>query len=178
MSDVRFSCAHCQQHLECDDAWCGNVIACPACGQEIQVPHFVVFAGGDQPRLPAALPAGSRPMPRKTRSSPEAYSRAYGLYSESDWNQAASACKPASPRRYNLGIIVIVSLVALSLAFGGSGLVIIALVLGSAIGAGALLEDSDDFLHVTSRVLLTLILLAAVAVGVLFVGCGGSCNDL
>jgi len=37
-TDVRFDCPHCQQHFEAASDMAGEVLACPTCGQNIQVP--------------------------------------------------------------------------------------------------------------------------------------------
>lgn len=38
MSDVKFSCPRCDQHIVCDDALSGSTPTCPACGLGIIVP--------------------------------------------------------------------------------------------------------------------------------------------
>jgi hypothetical protein len=38
MSDFRFSCPFCQQHLACENGNRGTTILCPACKAEIKVP--------------------------------------------------------------------------------------------------------------------------------------------
>jgi len=38
MSDFKFNCPHCQQHLQCDVGFSGRQIQCPACSQLIRVP--------------------------------------------------------------------------------------------------------------------------------------------
>jgi hypothetical protein len=178
MSDVRFICSECQQHLACDDAWCGNVIACPACGKQIQVPHFVVFARGEQTSPPAAAPPTPPLVVRATRSEPSAWSRAYGLYSEADWDQRSTATRPMPALRYILGILAVVGIVGLTLTFGSPGLVAAVVLIGAAFGAAGLLDESGGFLRAAARIFLVLVAFAAIAVGVLFVGCAGACNNL
>lgn len=38
MSDFKFSCPNCDQHLNVDDGWVGHQIACPGCQSQITVP--------------------------------------------------------------------------------------------------------------------------------------------
>jgi hypothetical protein len=38
MSDFKFSCPHCDQHLQCDDRLGGKQIQCPACNHLIVIP--------------------------------------------------------------------------------------------------------------------------------------------
>lgn len=39
MSDLKFSCPSCGQHVQCDIAHAGENIPCPSCAQLIRVPH-------------------------------------------------------------------------------------------------------------------------------------------
>src|SRR5215472_17986515 len=50
MSDLKFSCPSCGQHVQCDIAHAGENIPCPSCAQLIRVPEK-----GDV--VPAKLPA-------------------------------------------------------------------------------------------------------------------------
>jgi DNA-directed RNA polymerase subunit RPC12/RpoP len=38
MSDFKFECPHCQQHLQCDEQFSGRQIQCPKCGHLIRIP--------------------------------------------------------------------------------------------------------------------------------------------
>ena len=38
MSEFKFSCPHCDQHLQCDDRLGGKQIQCPACKHLIVIP--------------------------------------------------------------------------------------------------------------------------------------------
>jgi DNA-directed RNA polymerase subunit RPC12/RpoP len=38
MSEYKFSCPRCAQHLSCDEAICGRQIQCPACNHLITIP--------------------------------------------------------------------------------------------------------------------------------------------
>lgn len=38
MSDFKFSCSHCDQHLQCDERLGGKQIQCPACKHLIVIP--------------------------------------------------------------------------------------------------------------------------------------------
>lgn len=39
MADFTFPCPHCQQHIQCDDAWSGHQIQCPLCQKTLVVPQ-------------------------------------------------------------------------------------------------------------------------------------------
>lgn len=38
MSDLKFSCPRCEQHLQCDEQFSGREIQCPACNHLIRIP--------------------------------------------------------------------------------------------------------------------------------------------
>lgn len=38
MSDLKFSCPHCEQHVLCDDSYGGHQIQCPTCQRQITIP--------------------------------------------------------------------------------------------------------------------------------------------
>lgn len=38
MSEFKFSCPHCEQHLQCDERLGGRQIQCPACHHLITIP--------------------------------------------------------------------------------------------------------------------------------------------
>jgi len=38
MGDFKFSCPHCNQHLQCEDKFSGRQIQCPACNHLIRIP--------------------------------------------------------------------------------------------------------------------------------------------
>jgi len=38
MSEFKFACPHCQQHLQCDEQFSGREIQCPTCHVFIRIP--------------------------------------------------------------------------------------------------------------------------------------------
>ncbi len=38
MADLKFTCSHCGQEIECDELWSGHEIKCPTCQNELTVP--------------------------------------------------------------------------------------------------------------------------------------------
>jgi DNA-directed RNA polymerase subunit RPC12/RpoP len=59
MADMKFSCSHCGQQIECDELWSGHEIQCPTCHGQLMVPpkpdappHVTLAsAKPNQPRL-------------------------------------------------------------------------------------------------------------------------------
>lgn len=39
MSEFKFECPHCKQHLACDEAHSGRQIQCPGCNTLIRIPN-------------------------------------------------------------------------------------------------------------------------------------------
>jgi len=63
MSDIKFACPHCQQHIQCEPGYAGMQINCPACGGNMLVP-------GQAPVRAAAPAATARPAPVATPPVP------------------------------------------------------------------------------------------------------------
>jgi hypothetical protein len=61
MSDFKFACPQCQQHIACGPEYFGRQIACPACGGQMQVPNPNPPAPSTPlvPRPPAPPQAGA-----------------------------------------------------------------------------------------------------------------------
>lgn len=72
MSDIRFACPFCTQHIACDRSYSGNPIDCPSCGARITVPRSIEIVS-DRTPIPVALPA-----PRE---------RDLGLWTEDAWRE-------------------------------------------------------------------------------------------
>jgi DNA-directed RNA polymerase subunit RPC12/RpoP len=89
MSDIRFACFHCAQHIACDPSYAGNAIDCPACGTRIIVPknlHLTELGGPMTVALPAS--SGENDGGIWTEEAWEEHvRRAPGLYSIDDSRQ-------------------------------------------------------------------------------------------
>jgi DNA-directed RNA polymerase subunit RPC12/RpoP len=83
MADIKFSCAHCGQHISCDEQWSGHQIQCPACQNGLLVPHLPPPAATLAPAAPAPvsqpaapnrprLAAGATQVARSTAPAPAA----------------------------------------------------------------------------------------------------------
>ena len=64
MSDFKFSCPQCQQHIRCDALYAGNQITCPSCRNAIIVPQPPRVV--DAPMAPAVAP----PLPPPRVAAP------------------------------------------------------------------------------------------------------------
>jgi DNA-directed RNA polymerase subunit RPC12/RpoP len=68
MSDIKFACPQCQQHIQCEEGYGGMEIACPACSTRIIVPR-PVGAPAIAPAPAMAPPPVPPPAPALARSS-------------------------------------------------------------------------------------------------------------
>jgi hypothetical protein len=68
MSEFKFSCPNCGQHIAADEGWSGASIQCPKCASPIVVPRLAVAAPVAAPPAPMA-PAAAAP-PRVVLASP------------------------------------------------------------------------------------------------------------
>jgi len=93
MSEFKFACPHCQQHMTVDDSWIGHAIACPGCQNQITVPA----------PLNAPTPVAAAP-PQPGPESP----------------QASGAMRPESPSGGGGKTLVIAAIVGV-LAVAGAG---------------------------------------------------------
>jgi hypothetical protein len=60
MAEMKFSCPHCGQNVDCDERWSGQQLPCPACRGLMVIPQFQTAA---TPSAPAPTAAQPRPRP-------------------------------------------------------------------------------------------------------------------
>jgi hypothetical protein len=70
MSDIKFSCPSCQQHIQCEQGYAGMEIACPACHAKMVVPGAV-----SAPALGLRMSAAAPPPPPAPPPAPAATGR-------------------------------------------------------------------------------------------------------
>jgi hypothetical protein len=80
MSDIRFACPYCSQHIACDAGYADLAIDCPACGNSMVVPRLTA-ADSTQPRM---VLVASTVTPKHIPSVPVQISRAW---TEREWAQ-------------------------------------------------------------------------------------------
>ena len=61
MSEIKFACPHCRQHIACDGDYVDMCIVCPSCGKPMVVP---VLSATDAAH-PDLLMVASTPTPRR-----------------------------------------------------------------------------------------------------------------
>jgi hypothetical protein len=74
MNAHKFSCPHCQQHLQCEEQFAGREIQCPACQHLIRIPPIPGKTVDYQPEVgktwatyvsPSHVPTVKGPSPKK-----------------------------------------------------------------------------------------------------------------
>lgn len=73
MSDFKFSCAHCGQHITADEAWAGRQTKCPGCQGDIIIPSVPTTAVPPPvlpPQLAIAAQRTASPPPLPSGGSP------------------------------------------------------------------------------------------------------------
>lgn len=63
MSEIKFACAYCSQHILCDEIFCGERTKCPGCGKELFVPPRAAFIPTRSGNLSLSLPVASKERP-------------------------------------------------------------------------------------------------------------------
>jgi hypothetical protein len=79
MNEIKFACPHCQQHIACDEGYCGHPIACPACQGAMVVPKLAAFGFGATTALSLAVPVATL-VPRPESNDPD-------VWTEKEWNR-------------------------------------------------------------------------------------------
>ena len=73
MSEFKFTCPNCDQHIAADEGWSGAHIQCPKCQSQIVVPRMAVAALATAPPSPAiSAPASPTPAPAPPLAPPVA----------------------------------------------------------------------------------------------------------
>jgi hypothetical protein len=64
MSDFKFNCPHCSQHLEAPEELLGQAIQCPSCNGPIRLPEPKRVEMPNPPTIPRNAPLVATPQPR------------------------------------------------------------------------------------------------------------------
>lgn len=172
MSEIRFACPLCSQHLACDDIYCRERINCPSCKAELLVPGQAAFA------MPSGAPVMASPVsPKQPPPIPTA-----GTASLSGSNLGQRDSRSVSAGTWRMlpfwVLLFLPFLLAVVIPKQRNGLrTIESLFVFCAIAAGfylAAVQKKTDVGIALKGILYTLAMLlvfVVVGVGVLFVGC-------
>jgi DNA-directed RNA polymerase subunit RPC12/RpoP len=71
MSEYKYACPVCGQHMRCDSSQAGTVMECPTCFQKITAPQAPA-AGDSQKFVLTGTKVGERPLPKAATETPAA----------------------------------------------------------------------------------------------------------
>ena len=71
MSEYKYACPVCGQHIKCDSSQAGTMMECPTCFQKITAPQAPA-AGDDQKFVLTGTKVGERPLPKAATETPSA----------------------------------------------------------------------------------------------------------
>ncbi len=77
MSEFKYACPVCGQHMKCDSSQAGSVMECPTCFQKITVPQAP--ASDDPKFIITGIKKGERPPPKIPEANPYALPQAKGF---------------------------------------------------------------------------------------------------
>src|SRR5215469_11577605 len=80
MSEIRFACPHCGQHIACDRDYADTSIVCPSCDRPMEVPRL----SATQAPHPELLVVASPPRPKGRLSS---RIPTIDLWTEAEWDE-------------------------------------------------------------------------------------------
>ena|SRR6267143_1895178 len=174
MSEVKFSCPFCQQHVVCDESYCGARLDCPGCNQPIYVPGKSAFAPVATGKLTLSLPVAAKAAGAAPSAVP------LDLWTEQEWERHTAEVTGESPYRTGLWLFLLLApfpLALLLLSRGASPKLVGLCFIPFALGGGVLLArtwaETPLKLMWGSLVSSLLMLVAYVAIAglVIMVGC-------
>jgi hypothetical protein len=180
MNEIKFACPQCQQHIACSEEYADMIIVCPDCSQPMVVP---VLTARQAARTEMCMVA-SKPTSKRTIQSrvPQ-----LAPWTERDWEDNFQAVTGESAARTPYWLVSIFGTIILTamLRAGGAAWIWITfeLIAGTALSvylmikggsfAGGYASAGETFGRIWLTALLLVLGLPVIALGLLFVGCGG-----
>ncbi|MFO1512806.1 MAG: hypothetical protein U1F83_07840 [Verrucomicrobiota bacterium] len=175
MSDIKFACPHCRQHIACDGGYASLDIECPSCGGAVVVPRL----SGSDAVHPETVIVASAPSPKPP---PIPLASTGGVWTTADWerhyDEVAGTGPGHSPSWLLAAFGTLIVAAVLRANQANLWLIMVILVIGAVI-AGFLAarnkaegdETGYQILKVLAYVGGAIVLLPLVALGILFLGC-------
>ena len=174
MSDIKFACPFCHQHITCDSQYCDATIDCPACANEMIVPRLTASESAHAHLLLVASPPG----PKRPTSRP---SPTVGALTERQWAERTRKFG-GSDKTAPLWLLSLVAslIIAFVLKVNRAGIwpIMISLLAGAILSAFFMAKDlrsaaAHSVLKGLSLILALCVFVPLIAIGILFVGCMG-----
>ena len=175
MSDIKFACPHCSQHIVCDEDYCDATIDCPACGNGMVVPRLTAA----ESTHPAMRLVASTPGPKHSAPPPITNLRAW---TEQEWLvhcQALSGVAEKTAPHWVLSLFgSLIVMFVLRVNHAGAWPIVLCLVAGGALSAVLMAKHRKSkgaytFVRGLGIALAVCLLIPVVAIGILFLGCMG-----
>jgi len=172
LSEIKFACPHCHQHIACDTAYADLSIDCPSCGKPMVMPRLTGAGPKDSGMVIVA--STSRPAPPVLPRTP-----VVKAWTEEEWARRTGPAESSGegPGTASLGAALATLIIAAILRAhsAGSGLIVAWLIVGSII-TGILLakgraKGAGGVVKGFALVLGVIIVLPLLAMSVLFIGC-------
>jgi hypothetical protein len=173
MSDIKFACPHCRQHITCDADYGNAVIDCPSCGNGMVVPRL---SGSDATHPPMFVVA-STPTPKHHAPPAEPQLRAW---TEQEWEAHVQdldgAAGESAPLWALILLVTLIMVFVLRISHAGVWPMVVCLILGVSfsgvlLAKGGQSKGAYTLMKGFSFALAFCFLLPVVALGVLFIGC-------
>lgn len=173
MSEIRFACPHCQQHIACDPGYVDMCIVCPGCGKPMVVP---VLSASETAHAGTCIVA-SIPTPKRRLTSRVPTIDVWGREEWAEHLQAVDqTASPPMPLWALSALVTLILAVFLRALAAQPWMIFACVALGTILSVvlflkGGTMKSSSSIYQVLGWVLLLIVAIPALAVGVLFIGC-------
>ena len=177
MSDIKFACPHCGQHIACDSDFGDLAIDCPGCKKGMVVPRLTATGSGHPEMVLVASSPSTPRIPPPIRDPSKAWTEEEWAIHARDFPEKNRAVPHFS---FCLFATLMVGLI-LKISRTGPGPIIVCLVLGAGL-SGVLMvrqwksEGPLSVLKGVGMIMALCLLVPVVAVGILFLGCAVACR--
>ena len=173
MSEIRFACPHCQQHIACDAGYVDMCIVCPTCGKPMVVPVLSASAGAH----PEMCVVASIPAPRRTLTTriPK-----LEMWQADEWEERLQASEagvtPPVPHWVMSAFLTTILIGFLKAISAGSWIVTASLIIGVALSVyllvkGGAFKQASSAYPIIKWTLFLIVGIPAIFVGIAFIGC-------
>ena len=176
MSEIKFACPFCEQHIACDADYAGLSIECPSCGNTMVVPRL----SAADPAHPSMVVVASTPAPAPR---PDTSTKVPTLqaWTEDQWTQHSKDIRDEPSQMPNWIVCFFATLmISFALRLGRAGwwpvvgcLVAGGILSGVLLAKGTQSHGARNIVSGFAIVLAIVFLLPVVALAILFVGCFG-----
>ncbi len=173
MSEIKFACPHCGQHIACNRDYADMCILCPTCSKPMEVP-LLSAAEASHPDL-CVVAAVPRPKQRLSSRVPT-----IGLWREDEWKEHYKEVA-TPPQQTPLWLVCALGTLIAAVLLNAGGMpgwvLILCVLIGTvlscifAVKGQTVGGKAGSAVSVVSYILLLLITIPLAAIGVLFIGC-------